>query len=138
MRFTIRDLLWLTLATGLMLGWWCWWRSIPVAEEGFIRGNVLVAGKPLVRGRVFLHSTDGQFRGTQVANGLFDLQGVPYGKYRLIFEGDNVPPNQFDAELGFTCQALGVTFAIGSSTAALTANNTTPPASGMGTSTMSR
>src|SRR5262245_18562225 len=108
LRFTIRDLMWLTLVAGLTFGWWCWWRSIPVPVEGFIRGTALVSGKPINSGRVFLHSADGQFRGAQVANGSFDLQGVPYGKYRLTFEGDNVPPNKFEVELNNNCQALGM------------------------------
>ena len=113
MRFTTRDLLWLTVVAGLMLGWWRWWYALPVPEEGLIQGLVLVAGKPIDSGRVFLHSQDGQFRGGQVAKGTFSLQGLPYGKYRVTFEGDNVPPNRFDAELDNNCQALGVTFSIG-------------------------
>ncbi|HMC10365.1 MAG TPA: hypothetical protein VKH44_03710, partial [Pirellulaceae bacterium] len=127
LRFTIRDLLWLTLVAGLTLGWWCWWRSLPVTEEGFVRGTVLVSGKPIGSGRAFLHSTDGQFRGTQVAKGLFDLQGVPYGKYRLTFEGDNVPPNRFDVELNYKCQALGMTYAIGGPPPALISNRLSKP-----------
>jgi hypothetical protein len=113
MRFSIRDVLWLTLVVGLVLWWWCWWRSLAVTDEGFIQGIALVSGKPIDSGRVFLHSSDGQFRGTQVSKGWFSLQGVPYGKYRLTFEGDNVPPNKFDAELDKDCQALGGTYAMG-------------------------
>jgi len=71
-----------------------------------------VAGKPIDSGRVFLHATDGQFRGGQIAKGSFDLQGVPFGKYRLSFEGENVPPNKFPAELNSACQAIGGTFDI--------------------------
>jgi hypothetical protein len=113
MKFFIRDVLWLTLVVGLALGWWCWWRSLPLPVEGFIRGTVLISGKPISTGRVFLHSSDGQFRGTQVSKGSFELQGIPYGKYSLTFEGDNAPPNKFPAELNDKCQALGATFNIG-------------------------
>jgi hypothetical protein len=109
-RFTIRDLLWLTLVTGLVLGWWCWWHSLPVPAEGFIRGQALVSGKPIVSGRAFLYSGDGQFRGTQIENGLFNLESVPYGKYRLSFEGGNAIRNEFDVELDNNCQAIGGTF----------------------------
>jgi hypothetical protein len=129
MRFSIRDLLWLTLVAAMALGWLCWWRSIPVPVEGFIRGTVLVSGKPISSGRALLHSADGQFRGTQVVNGSFDLQGVPYGKYLLTFEGDDVPTNKFPAELNSDWQALGVTLSIGPPAAgSLAAKTTTPPA----------
>jgi hypothetical protein len=126
LRFTIRDLLWLTLVAGLMLECWCWWRSIPVPVEGFIRGQVLVSGKPMNSGRVLLHSADGHFRGTQIAKGLFDLQGVPYGKYGLTFEGDSVPPNRFDVELNYKCQAQSGTFAIGSPPALISTRPSAP------------
>ena len=86
-QFTIRDLLWLMVVAGLALGWWCWWRLLPVPVDGFIRGTVLVSGKPISSGRIFLHFPDGQFRGAQVASGSFELQGIPYGKYWLSFEG---------------------------------------------------
>jgi len=112
MRFTIRDLLWLMVVAGLILGWWRWWYSLPVTKDGLIHGRVLVSGKPIDSGRVFLQSPDGQFRGTQFAKGCFSLQGIPFGKYRVTFEGENVPPNKFDAELDDNCQALGVTFDI--------------------------
>ena len=118
MRFTIRDVLWLTIVAGLIAGWWCWSYSVPVADglmqgDGLIQGIVLVSGKPVDSGRVFLHSTDGQFRGTQLQKGHFVLERVPFGKYRVIFEGDNVPANRFDAEIDDRCRALGVTFNIG-------------------------
>ncbi len=113
LRFSIRDLLWLTVVAALTLGWWAWSRSLPKPAVGFIRGQALVSGKPIATGRVLLHSPDGQFRGTQIANGSFDLEKIPYGKYWLTFEGDNAPPNKFPAELNNQCQAIGATFNIG-------------------------
>jgi hypothetical protein len=111
MRFTIRDLLWLMIVCGSVLGWWRWWYSLPVSD-GRIQGIVLVAGKPVDSGRVYLHSSDGQFRGGQVAQGFFLLECVPVGKYRLTFEGDSVPPNRFPAEVSDTWKAMSYTFDI--------------------------
>ena len=113
MRFTTRDLLWLTVVAALILGWWRWWYSHPVPEGGLIQGRVAVAGKPIDTGRIFLHSPDGQFRGGKVAKGMFSMQRLPFGKYRVTFEGDDVPPNKFDVELNQNCQALAVTYVIG-------------------------
>jgi hypothetical protein len=128
LRFTIRDMLWLTLVAGLTLGWWCWGRSTSMPAEGFVQGKVFVSGKPIGSGRAFLHSADGQFRGTQIDKGVFELKGVPYGNYWLTFEGDNAPPNKFSAELNDKCQALAGTFMLGPNSAAAgspTANSTT-------------
>jgi len=76
MRFIVRDLLWLMVVAALILGWWRWWYSLPVTDGRLIQGMVVVAGKPVDSGRVFLHSPDGQFRGAQLANGTFSLQGL--------------------------------------------------------------
>lgn len=111
MRFMIRDMLWLMVVAGLMLGWWRFWYSLP-APDGPIQGIGCVAGKPIVTGRAFLHSADGQFRGAELANGWFCLERVPVGKYRLTFEGDNVPPNKFELVIDNNCKAIGGTFDI--------------------------
>jgi hypothetical protein len=110
-RFTIRDLLWLMVVGGLTLGWWRFWHSLP-EPDGPIQGVGCVAGKPIVSGRAFLHSTEGQFRGAEIANGFFLIERVPIGKYRLIFEGDNVPPNKFEIEINDNRKAIGGTFDI--------------------------
>jgi hypothetical protein len=83
-----------------------------VPDDGIIQGMVLVAGKPIDTGRVVLHAADGQFRGGQIAKGTFSLRGLPFGKYRLTFEGDNVPANKFDAEIDRNCKGLSGTFSI--------------------------
>jgi hypothetical protein len=111
LRFTIRDLLWLMVVAGLSLGWWRFWYSLR-GPDGPIQGIGCVAGKPIVSGRAFLHSADGQFRGAQVANGFFYLECVPVGKYRLTFEGDDVPPNKFPLEIDNKHRANGGTFDI--------------------------
>lgn len=112
MRFTTRDMLWLTAVLAVALGWFSWWRSLPVPEDGLIQGFALVAGKPIDNGRFFLHCSDGRFFGGQVDKGRFSLQNVPFGQYQLVFEGEDIPPNKFPAELDRSCRALGWTFDI--------------------------
>jgi hypothetical protein len=109
MRFTIRDLLWLTVAAALSLGWWRCWNSIPPTKAMF-RGFFLVAGKPVHDARVFIHSADGQFRGTQVVDGMFLLEDVPVGKYRVTFDGNDVPANRFGVEVGAKDEMVNMTF----------------------------
>jgi hypothetical protein len=94
-RLTIRDLLWLTVAVALSLGWWRCWHSIPRTAGTTFRGFFLVAGKPVKEARVFLHSADGEFRGTNVVNGMFVLEHISAGKYRVTFDGKDVPPSRF-------------------------------------------
>ena len=98
MRFTIRDVLWLMVVAGLGLGWWRFWYSLP-GPDGPFQGIGCVTGKPIAKGRAFLYSEDGQFRGTEIANGFFYIERVPVGKYRLVFEGDNVLPNKFEVKI---------------------------------------
>jgi hypothetical protein len=88
-RFTIRDVLWLTVVVGLGLGWWGWWRSQPGFCEA-ISGTISVGHQPLVAGRIFFYTSSGQFRGADVADGEFHLEGVPVGEYRIIIEGEGV------------------------------------------------
>ena len=109
MRFTIRDLLWLTVAAALSLGWWRCWHSIP-RTNGKLQGFFLMAGKPVQDARVYIHSADGQFRGTHVANGFFLLEHVPVGKYRVTFDGKDVPANRFGVEVGAKDEMVSMTF----------------------------
>lgn len=54
-----------------------------------------MAGKPVKEARVFLHTAEGEFRGTNVVNGMFVLEHISAGKYRVAFDGTDVPPNRF-------------------------------------------
>jgi len=74
------------------LGWWLCWHSIP-RTNGKILGGFVVAGKPVRDARVFIHSADGQFRGAQIVDGMFVVDHVPAGKYRVTFDGQGVPTN---------------------------------------------
>jgi hypothetical protein len=87
-RFTIRDVLWLMVVAGLVLGWWLLWRSIPADARA--SGSISVAGKPLADGRVCLHSTNGQIIGARAVNGQFQIHNAPVGRFRVTIDGDGV------------------------------------------------
>src|SRR5262245_28280561 len=87
-RFTIRDVLWLTVVIGLALGWWLWWRSIPL--DARVSGHIIVAGQPLASGRILFCSVDGQIRGAQVIKGDFSIDRVSVGEYRAAVEGEGI------------------------------------------------
>ena len=89
-RFTIRDVLWLTVVVGMAIGWWLLWRSIPI--EAKVSGSVHVAGNPVPKGRVCLHSTDGQIIGARIIDGQFRIPNARVGKFQITIEGDGVAP----------------------------------------------
>src|SRR5689334_23221891 len=89
LRFTIRDLLWLMVVVGMGLGWWVWWQSQPRFNKT-ITGTISVGHKPLMAGRIYFYSKSGQFRGVNVANGEFRIEGMPIGEYQIIIEGKGV------------------------------------------------
>jgi hypothetical protein len=88
LRFTIRDVLWLTVVVGLALGWWLLWRSIPIDAKA--SGSINVAGKPVSNGCVYFHSTDGQIIGARVVKGQFRIHKAPVGQFRVSIESDDV------------------------------------------------
>jgi len=100
MKFTIRDILWLTAVAGLALGWWLWSLSIPPVGER-VTGTVAVAGAPLANGTVCLHAIrDGQIVGALVVKGKYDLQRVPIGKYSVTVEGSGAPAKYANGKSG--------------------------------------
>ena len=100
MKFSIRDILWLTAVAALALGWWLWWRSTPKPGQP-VTGTVAVVGRPLANGRIYLHAvTDGQIVGALVVKGKYDLPRVPIGKYTVTVEGTGVPANYANGQAG--------------------------------------
>lgn len=97
-RFSTRDLFWLTLVVATGLGWWIWWRSLPPANAP-VTGTITVAGKPLTEGRIYWFTADGDFHGARIVDGSFRLEQIPIGEYRVIIEGDEVAPIYSDLSL---------------------------------------
>ena len=95
MKFSIRDLLWLTLVVALALGWLLLWRASP-APDGHVAGTVSVRGQPLPEGRVLFKALDGQIFGAHVAKGEYHIERVPVGAFIVSIEGSGVPTKYGD------------------------------------------
>lgn len=69
--------------------------------DGKVTGAITVAGAPLAKGRVFFHSARGQFVGSKVEEGRFEVDRVPVGVHAVTIEGDGVPARYtFDDKSG--------------------------------------
>jgi hypothetical protein len=88
-RFSIRDVIWLTLVVGLILGWWLFWRSLPAADSR-VSGAISVGGSPLAAGRVYFQSASGQILGATIASGKYGIDRIPIGNYSVAVEGNGV------------------------------------------------
>jgi len=102
-RFTIRDVLWLTVVVGMGLGWWSWWRSLP-PPDARVTGSVSVSGMPLEDGRLCLHSADGPIFGARITKSQFLIPRVPVGHFRVTIEGGGVPVRYASASSELTIQ----------------------------------
>src|SRR6185295_12558528 len=89
LRFSIRDVLWLIVVVGPGLGLWVWWQSQPRFSKA-ITGTISVGHKPLMAGKICFYSKGGQFRGANITNGEFRIEGMPIGEYQIIIEGKGV------------------------------------------------
>jgi len=88
-RFSIRDVLWLTVVVGLALGWWLCWRNMPRSGTALV-GAVSILGAPLADGRVCIQSPEGQIVGVMVSKGGYRIPNVPVGSYEVTIEGSGV------------------------------------------------
>ena len=87
MRFSIRDVLWLTVVVALAVGWWL---SVPPAS-GRAAGTITVAGKPLTQGQVIFYSLDhGAIVGAKVAAGKYQIPSIPPGRFAITVDGPGV------------------------------------------------
>src|SRR5688572_29801897 len=90
-RFTIRDILWLTVVVALIAGWGLdhWRLSRPV---GSINGRICLDGKPVAGGWILFQGT-GQSAGAKIDanNGEFQIAFIPAGRYTVAVENTAVP-----------------------------------------------
>jgi len=102
MKFSIRDLLWLTVVVALAVGWWL--SMPPPSLDARVSGHVSVSGAPLPQGRVLFHSADGPIVGAQVTAGKFSLEHVPIGRFSVTVDGNGVPAKYADQNAGLTVE----------------------------------
>ena len=102
MKFSIRDLLWLTVVVALAVGWWL--TMPPPSLNARVAGHVSVSGAPLPQGRVLFHSADGPIVGAQVTAGKFSLEQVPIGKFSVTVDGTGVPAKYTDQNGGLVVE----------------------------------
>jgi hypothetical protein len=90
LRFTIRDILWLTVVVALIAGWALdhWRLSRPVGNVG---GLVTVNGKPLADGWITFQSASQSFAARVATDGEFSIPFIGAGKYTVAIEGQSVP-----------------------------------------------
>lgn len=90
LRFTIRDILWMTFVCALIAGWALdhWRLSRPVGNVG---GLVTVNGKPLADGWITLQSGSHSFAAKVETDGEFYLPFIEAGDYTAVIEGQSVP-----------------------------------------------
>ena len=89
-RFSIRDILWLTVVVALIAGWALdhWRLSRPVGEVG---GLVTINGKPLADGWITLQSASHSFAAKVKEDGEFYIPFIEAGDYTALIEGQAVP-----------------------------------------------
>jgi hypothetical protein len=90
LRFTIRDILWLTVVVALIAGWALdhWRLSRPVGNVG---GLVTVKGQPLADGWIRFEGASEAFAAKVETDGEFYIPFISSGDYSVVIEGQNVP-----------------------------------------------
>ncbi len=90
LRFTIRDILWLTVVAALAAGWALdhWRLSRPVGNVG---GVVTVNGQPLADGWITFQGPSQSFAAKVEIDGEFHVPFIEAGRYTVAIEGRSVP-----------------------------------------------
>jgi hypothetical protein len=91
LRFSTRDIFWLTMVVALALGWWLDRRTHRPTHK-HVTGMITVAGQPLDGGRICFHAATGEFHGAQISGGAFKIDRLPFDDYRIVIENEKVPP----------------------------------------------
>jgi hypothetical protein len=96
LRFTIRDMLWLTLVVALAAGWAVdhWFHSRPI---GSVAGLITLDGKPVAGGWIMFHGVSQSVGAKSRTDGEFLVPIVPKGDYTITVEGLGLPP-RYSAE----------------------------------------
>jgi len=102
MKFSIRDLLWLSVVVALAVGWWL--TMPPPNLDARVAGHISVSGSPLPLGRVLFHSADGPIVGAQVTAGKYSLPKLPIGKFSVTVDGNGVPAKYADQNGGLVVE----------------------------------
>jgi hypothetical protein len=59
-------------------------------KVGAVQGKVSVEGKPLADGKIIFHVGGGQFVGSTVKNGNYQIGVIPVGTHKITVEGAGV------------------------------------------------
>jgi hypothetical protein len=94
-RFSIRDVLWLTVVAALAVGWGVdrWTGTL-----GRVAGRVTLDGMPLGNGWVvFENAESGRLVGAKLrSDGKFDIGQMPIGSYTIAVEHSSLPAKYSD------------------------------------------
>jgi hypothetical protein len=96
LRFTIRDMMWLTLVAALAAGWGVdrWFHSRPI---GSVEGLITLDGQPIADGSIKFHGVSQSVGAKSRPDGEFLIPLVPTGQYRITIEGRGLP-QKYSAE----------------------------------------
>lgn len=96
-RFSIRDVLWLTVVAALVVGWGVdrWSRA---GALGRVAGRVTLDGMPVGNGWVVFENTEsGRLVGAKLRpDGKFDIGQMPVGTYTIAVEHGSLPAKYSD------------------------------------------
>lgn len=82
-----------SVQTGLCIAL-CLFLSAPIAsaDDGKLTGNVMLNAKPLAEGKITVHMPNGQFVGSIIKDGKYQIDRVITGTFKVTIEGEKVPP----------------------------------------------
>jgi hypothetical protein len=67
-------------------------------ESSPVKGKITLQGKPIAKGRIFIHLEKDQFVGAKIKDGEFAMDKVPVGEWIITVEGEGIPARYSDEE----------------------------------------
>jgi len=67
-------------------------------KSGEIEGTVTIKGKPLAEGKITFHFANGQFAGSPIKDGKYNVDVISSGKCKITVEGKGVPAKFLSAD----------------------------------------